>query len=353
MEGHILIYGEIIPYQDKEAEKYGMINLTTVMKQIADQPEATEYVLHIHSIGGDVDEAFAIHDAIMATGKTITTVIEGLCASSATIVALAGSVRKMTENSEFMIHLPFGGQYGTSEEMQKAADMLKAAEEKVLDLYMTATGGEDREAIRLLMKEETYLSADQALQLGFITEIAAAMRAVARISKIKKDTETKKEDIEKVIDEKTTPFFQKIMQKLGIGIKMITKTAADGTILDFGDAVADESGIVVGVTATVEGAPANGDYVMPDGKTYKFAEGKLTEIVDQTGPTVEELQASLAQKDQEIAALKAAQAKLGADFKAEFDTFKKSMVSNIQELSEKGEFKKSGTDGEEVRKPFK
>lgn len=358
MEGHITIYGEIIPWQDDNAGDWGAVNLKGVMAEVNNQPEATEFVVHIHSPGGHVDEAFAIYDALKSTGKPITAMIEGLCASSATIIALAATERKMTENSEFMIHMPFGGMFGDSEDMQKAADMLKAYEEKVLNLYVEATGG-DREAIYAMMKEETFLSADQAKQLGFVTEMIPTMKAVARIN-LNKNTMPKQMTAEE-LDTKMDGLFQKIMKVFKPEVKMITVTAADGTILDFGDAVTDESQIVVGATATVDGSPAEGEYVMTDGRTLVFSEGAITEIREEEGgDTVEEMQAKLDAANAKIAELESA--KNTADekvvqmegavetMKEEFKTFKAEMKSDLG-IVDPDKKKTPGGGGD--RKPFK
>jgi len=109
-EGHIFIQGIISPWQDKYAEDYGEVNIKQVTQQIQNNKDAEKLIIHIHSPGGDVDEGFGIHDILVAHGKAnnveIETSIEGLCASIATVIAMAGSTRMITENSEFMIHNP-------------------------------------------------------------------------------------------------------------------------------------------------------------------------------------------------------------------------------------------------------
>ena len=318
MEGHITIFGEIIPWQESEAGKYGSVNLRSVMDEITSQPKATAFTIHIHSIGGDVDEAFAIYDALKNTGKPLTTMIEGMCASAATIPALAADIRKMTENSQFMIHLPIAGKQGTAEEMREAAARLQAYEDKVMNLYMANTGSE-KDAINAMMKEETWLTSEQALSLGFITEMIPTMKAVAHIN-LKNDTMTQMTvaDFDKKFDEKTPGLVAKIMSGvksiLNPGAKMLTVTVADGKILDFGDAIQEESQIVVGSTATVDGSPAEGDFVLTDGSTLVFVAGAVTEIKPaESGDDVEALKKQIAEKDEKIAALEAAQAKADKD----------------------------------------
>ena len=94
MTGNIYIYGEI----------GNQVTLDTVLKDIT--PEASEYIVHIISQGGDVFEGYAIYNAIKNTGKNITVHIEGVCASIATLIAATGNKIIMNTKSQFMIHNP-------------------------------------------------------------------------------------------------------------------------------------------------------------------------------------------------------------------------------------------------------
>jgi len=278
-EGHIFIQGIISPWQDKAAEEWGEVNIKQVTKQIQDNADAEKLIVHIHSPGGDVDEGFGIHDILVASGKEIETRIEGLCASIATVIALAGSKRYMTENSEFMIHTPFGLSQGDADDMQKYTDQLKAIEEKILDFYSQITGS-DKETISPMMKEGTWMTAQQAKELGFITDIITTIKAIASFQPKNINTMDKKE-LEKSIDTKFESFFNRIRNFLkgSINIKYLTVTTADGTILDFGSQVETIEEITVGMTATIEGGGVpEGENVMPDGATWIFEKGKLTEM---------------------------------------------------------------------------
>jgi ATP-dependent Clp protease protease subunit len=362
MDGHIMIYGYISSIQDSDPGKWGEVNLKSVKSQIESQPEADTFVVHINSGGGDVNEGFAIHDVLKATGKKIITQIEGMCASIATVVALAGSERYMTENSEFMIHCPmmFGG--GTAEDLQYQADELQKIEDKVLDFYVTKTGS-DREAIKAMMKAETWLTSEQAKSLGFITEVMATMKAVATLNhKTDMSKQMTSEEFDKKWEEKSNGFFDKIMKLVRGKVKMITLTTADGTILDFGDAVEDESQIVVGTTATVDGSPANGEYVLTDGRTLVFENGAVTEIMEaEMEETVDSLKAELAEKDAKIAELEAAKAesdeklvtmtKEVGTLQEDFKKFKAEMKTDLGIQDPKT--RKSETTEQEARKPFK
>ena len=118
-------------------------------------------------------------------------------------------------------------------------------------------------------------------------------------------------DIDHAFEYKAPGIIEKVMKKLGFSkAKMITITAADGTILDFGEDIQEESQIVEGTTATVDGTPASGDYVLTDGRTLVFTDGAVTEIKEaEAEESVEDLKAQIAAKDTEIANLKATSAK--------------------------------------------
>ena len=281
IEGHIFIQGIISPWQDKAAEEYGEVNIKQVTQQIQNNADAEKLIVHIHSPGGDVDEGFGIHDILVASGKVIETRIEGLCASIATVIALAGTTRQITENSEFMIHNPWGGSMGDADELQKYADQMKDVEKKIIDFYASKTGT-GKKALDEMMKNESWLTAKQALDMGFVTEIISTMKAVAKFKpKNSKNTIIMdKKELETTIDNKFESLFDKIKALIGIrNADNVTVTAADGTVLDFGSQADTAEDVAVGMTATIEGGAApDGDFVMPDGNTWVFESGELMEI---------------------------------------------------------------------------
>lgn len=272
---HIYIYGDIGYWQSKDAEDWGEVTLKGVKDQYEAQKEAETITLHIHSPGGYVTEGFAIHDYIRSLGKPVTTIIEGMCYSIATVIALAGDKRIMTSNSDFMIHNPWGGAFGESSEIQKYADDLKKLEQKAADFYAAKTTITSEEALEL-MKAETFMTPEQALQRGFITEIATVMKAVAlykpKQKKMSKDALTKDEAVG-LLD----GFTEKIKNFLNIKPKNKLVQDANGNEIDFPDLEADDTPSV-GDKATIDGAAADGEVLMPSGETYVFTAGELTEI---------------------------------------------------------------------------
>jgi len=356
IEGHIFIQGIISPWQDKAAEEWGEVNIKQVTQQIQDNADAEKLIIHIHSPGGDVDEGFGIHDILVAHGKDkgieIETRIEGLCASIATVIAMAGSVRKITENSEFMIHNPWGDAWGDSDDVQKYADQLKAVEDKIIDFYVAKTGG-DREAIDQMMKEETWMTAEQAKELGFVTEIITTIKAVARYKL--KNTIMNNQELDKKIDSR----FTELLKKLGLAktskIQALTVTSADGTVFDFGDQAQTAEEVEVGMTATIEGGTPDGDYVMPDGATWVFAAGTLTEIKPAKEEETDEMKQLKAENEdlkKQLADLQAANNAAITELEEEVVAMKAQVKSDISTFG-KGPAPVSGSGEDVSRSPGK
>lgn len=343
MEGHIFIYGEITPYEGDDVNYYGAVNLKDVSNQLTNNRGADTLIVHINSMGGDVYEGFAIHDVLKATGAKIITQAEGLVASIASVIFMAGDTRRMLENSELMIHNPWGVAIGDSEDVQKYADQLKDVEDKLIKFYASGTGLSEDD-ISAMMEEETYINAETAVEKGFATEIAAQVKAVAKLNFKNKMTH---EELSVKVEESTNTLLSKIMglfSKAGMIKNYVLKTA-DNKDIDFGDAVKDESDIVPGVEAKVEGKVATGDFLMPDGKTFVFAEGKLSEIKEKQA------------ESDEVSNLKAENETLKAqldEFKASLETLKTEVEQYKEVLtSDISGFKNEHRDETIVRKPFK
>lgn len=275
-QGHIYIYGQVESYQSKEADDFGVVSLTTVKKQVEAQSDSESFIVHINSPGGEVYEGFAIHDYLRSLGKPITTRIEGLCASIATVISLSGDTRVMTENSDFMIHNPWGMAGGERKDIQKYADELERIEEKLIKFYEAKTNLKEKE-IREYMDAETFITPDDALSYGFITEVAVVMKAVAMFNKKNNNKKPKKMS---ELSKKDKSWIKNLIESFTNKInppKDLTLQDANGTSIVFPD-VEEGQEVAIGDKATVDGEDANGEYTMTDGSVYVFASGELTAI---------------------------------------------------------------------------
>ena len=130
-----------------------------------------DITVKLNSYGGDVATALTVYNRLKAYSGKVEIIIEGIAASAATIIACSGYC-KMAVNGLYMIHSPLLELYGdyTSEELQKRITALRAVEEVLLDTYAARTGL-PKERLRSMMYEETWLTAVDAAELGFIDEI--------------------------------------------------------------------------------------------------------------------------------------------------------------------------------------
>ena len=134
--------------------------------------------LHLNSPGGSVFDGHAIFNALKSHPATVTTYIDGLAASIASTIALAGDRVVMAKNALMMIHDPWGVSMGTAEEMRKTADVLDKVKDTIIGVYEDRSR-HDRERIKRDMSAETWLDATEAADYGFVDEIADEMKLAA------------------------------------------------------------------------------------------------------------------------------------------------------------------------------
>lgn len=140
--------------------------------------KASQIDLHINSPGGDVFDGNTIYNLLKQHPAAITSYIDGLAASIASVIALAGDKVYMAANGIFMLHLPWGITIGNEEDHEKTLEVLRQIGGSMARTYISKTGKSEDE-IRQMMREETWLNSDQAMELGFIDEITENMDMAA------------------------------------------------------------------------------------------------------------------------------------------------------------------------------
>lgn len=120
----------------------------------------------INSPGGDCVAASQIYNMLMDYKGSVTVKIDGIAASAASVIAMAGTKVLMSPTSLLMIHNPLTVAIGDSEEMQKAIAMLDEFKESIINAYEIKTGL-SRTKISSLMDAETWLNSNKAIELGF------------------------------------------------------------------------------------------------------------------------------------------------------------------------------------------
>ena len=158
--------------------------------------ENKELAIHINSLGGEVFEGMAIYSIIQRRKAKTTVYIEGIAASIASVIALAADEVIMSENSLLMIHNAWGGSSGDAKEMRKQADVLDKISNEIAEIYVKKTHLPYNE-IERMMSEETWLTAEEAVALGFVDSISEPIKVAAKydVSKFKNITLEKVEKL--------------------------------------------------------------------------------------------------------------------------------------------------------------
>ena len=127
----------------------------------------------INSPGGDVFAAAQIYNMLMDYKGNVTVRIDGLAASAASVIAMAGTTVEMSPVGMLMVHNPSTAVIGNTKEMQAAIQMLDEVKESILNAYELKTG-QPRQSLSDLMDAESWMNAKKAVELGFADKILFA-----------------------------------------------------------------------------------------------------------------------------------------------------------------------------------
>lgn len=317
-ELHISIYDEIGT----------VITADSIKSQLQAQQDASEIFLHIHSPGGNVYEGYTIYNLLKDSGKKITSKIEGVCASIATLIALSAEHIEMMPLSQWLIHPPFAGIEGTADDFEQAAGQLRSIENTLAALYVEKTG-KSLEEITSLMKEDRFLTAQEALELGFANRIAEPIKAVAFYKSPETLNKNKMPETQKTSKWKQLANF---IASLG-GEEEESGPAAsseDGAAAPVASSAALENGdniyfagelsegSVVYSDAEMSNPLPDGEHILSDGRILVVAAG-IVEAINEPEPSnaaAEELEAVKAENE----SLKAELAKAKTDIEAKAKT---------------------------------
>ncbi len=290
---HIYIYGDIVNLQAPSLGKSGAVSLTSVKDAYTSNSSCDDIVVHIHSNGGSVFEGFAIHDFLVSTRKPITTVVEGLCCSIATVIFMAGTERKLTENSRFLIHNPWGNAEGDAAYFRQYADELQDEQARLLNFYKQHTGA-SVPLLQSYMNAEKMMSPQLAVDLKFATGIIDTAKAMAMYRNHLHNPYQVTQQNNKHMDKTKKTRFNQLIS----GLKNLVKDfnnddsehqAANKTLAgDAGD-LYFEGGLAEGTPVFSDEAmtvpAADGDYEFEDGTTITVANGQATDITQPSDTT--------------------------------------------------------------------
>jgi len=137
--------------------------------------------LRINSVGGSVIEGAAIYNALRRHKGGLTVHVDGLAASMASVIAMAGEEVYIADNAMLMIHNPWSMTMGDADDLRKEADVLDKLKNTLVNAYARKTGMEAGD-IAAMMDEETWLNATQSVAMGFADEIEDGIEAAASLS---------------------------------------------------------------------------------------------------------------------------------------------------------------------------
>lgn len=236
--------------------------------------------LRINSVGGSVIEGAAIYNSLRRHKGGLTVHVDGLAASMASVIAMAGEEVFIAANALMMIHNPWSMTMGDAGELRKEAAVLDKLKNTLVNAYTRKTGL-DAETIGAMMDEETWLDATEAVAMGFADEIEDGIEAAASITP---DSARARFDN-----------FTNSMARKTSKINTVTETIPVDTV-------------AVAMSAEPQIVAADEDYKDPATEPMTQEE-KIEGLEGQ----VAELTAAITAKDEQIEALKAEVAKLGAD----------------------------------------
>lgn len=271
MTNHLWVYGIIGEAPKGATDKY--YSFKNLLEDL--DPAADDYTVHIYSPGGDVFEGQAIYNALKNTGKNIKVLIEGVCASIATLIAATASpgMLYMNSNSQFMVHPPkFNNISGDENQLRTGADQLAQIKTLLVSVYRKRTGLPE-EKVREMVNTETWMLPEVAKNLGFVDEVVESMKAVAYADYKPNNMEDKNTILAAIenLGKKISGYWKP---------KNESTTLADGSVIT----VATEDGDWTGKQVTREdGSPLEpGEYPLTDGRILVVGEGSTIAEVRET-----------------------------------------------------------------------
>lgn len=166
----IFLYDHIVS-SEEEAEWWGGVAPESFVKAVYAVDKGATIHLRVNSPGGSVFAARAMEQALRDHKGKVIVHIDGLAASAATFIAMAGDEVVMAKGALFMIHKAWTGMWGNSEDLRKEADLLDKIDGTLADTYAEKTG-KDVAEISGWMAAETWFTAQEALDAGFADSIA-------------------------------------------------------------------------------------------------------------------------------------------------------------------------------------
>lgn len=157
--GELLLYGDVGP------SDWGMIDAKSVNDALKQLGDVSVINLRIDSAGGGVFDGMAIYNQLKRHPAAVNVTVDGLAASIASVIAMAGETIQMGEGTQMMIHDASTFAWGNAGEMRRTADLLETISSDIAAIYARRSG-KPADELRDLMTAETWLTAQQAVDIG-------------------------------------------------------------------------------------------------------------------------------------------------------------------------------------------
>lgn len=149
-----------------------------ISNQLKAIPKGQKINVRINSRGGNVWDGLVMYNLLKARRDDVTVYIDGIAASIASIIALAGSKLIIPKNGMMMIHDPHCYCEGTEKDMQDAAKLLRSTKDSLVSVYIEETGQPEKD-IRSKMEETTWFTGQEAFDYGFATDLTDEVKVAA------------------------------------------------------------------------------------------------------------------------------------------------------------------------------
>lgn len=208
-EADVIIYDDI----GKDSFWFDSFGVKDLDKELRELPDTVDLLnVRINSPGGSVFEGYAIYNRLRQHKARVVVYIDGIAASIASIIAMAGDEIIMGEASGIMIHKPWTCLCGDAKDMEETINLLDGLEEQMINVYKKVTGKDSTE-LRQMLAAETWLWGQDAVDEGFATRMSEDGETFAAAASLDKQWFAKKPDASKlknIAKEKVNSFKEEV-----------------------------------------------------------------------------------------------------------------------------------------------
>ena len=230
-EANIYIYGDIVTYKWDDSD----VTADDLRKELENLGDIQIINVHINSYGGSTFQGLAIYNLLKQHKAFVNVFVDGIAASSASIIAMAGDKIFIPKTALMMIHNCWTIAIGNADELRKTAEDMDKIAEAYKAAYMSKINI-SRDKLEELLADETYLTAEECVDMGFANEIlddeqiavnSFANKSILKlVNRLREAEEKNKEqvlDIPKKTEDSLNKNLEEIKEKLDVLIKKETK----------------------------------------------------------------------------------------------------------------------------------